>query len=88
MPRGKGTPHMWMIGMIIVFQGDVIGNFVFLGVVQVKSIQKYKTGIKTLSYHGYRSLKYTSLTNSSLKNSNINVSQNRCEMYLMDGNKW
>ena len=79
---------MQMIGMIIVFPGVVIGNFVFLGVVQVKSIQKYKTSIKTLSCHGYRSLEYASLTNSSLKNSNINVSQNCCEMYLMDGNKW
>ena len=88
MPRGRCTPHMQMIGMIIVFPGVVIGNFVFLGVVQVKSIQKYKTSIKTLSCHGYRSLEYASLTNSSLKNSNINVSQNCCEMYLMDGNKW
>ena len=37
-----GTPYIRMIGMLVVFLGVLIGDLVFLGVVQVKSIKKLK----------------------------------------------
>ena len=43
-PWGGGgvTPYIQMIGMIVVFWGVVIGDLVFLGVVQAKSFKKIK----------------------------------------------
>ena len=35
-PGGGGTPYIRMIGMIVIFLGVVIGDLVFLGVVQAK----------------------------------------------------
>ena len=39
---GGGTPYIRMIGMIVVFLGVVIGDLVFLGVVQAKTFKKIK----------------------------------------------
>ena len=37
-----GTPYIRMIGMIVVLLGVVIGDLVFLGVVQAKSFKEIK----------------------------------------------
>ena len=39
---GRGTPYIWMIGMIVIFFRGCDQQFSFLGVVQVKSTKKIK----------------------------------------------
>ena len=41
-PGGWFTPYIQMIEMIVVFLGVVIGDLVFLGIVQAKSFEKIK----------------------------------------------
>ena len=40
-PPGRGgTPYIQMMGMIVVFLGVVIGDLVFLGVVQANPLKR------------------------------------------------